>query len=195
MLLRGVSLVSLQINFLSLTLGKWLLMRSIASLQALSTSFWFLLLLRFGLGFGESAFSPGVPFYLSFFYKRDELAYRTALFISAAPLATSFASGLAWVISKLGVHVLHLAPWRALFLVEGFPAVLTAVFAWYHLADRPETAKYLSPRERNIAISRLKDEKGLRDSTQGYERRLEWREIVRTLVDPISYITAVMHFG
>ncbi|GME27189.1 High-affinity nicotinic acid transporter [Neofusicoccum parvum] len=64
----------------------------LASLQSLSTSFTSLLVLRALLGVSEAAFGPGVPFYLSFFFRRDELAFRTGLFISAAPLSTSFAS-------------------------------------------------------------------------------------------------------
>lgn len=72
----------------------------IASLQALASSFGFLLVLRLFLGISEATFGPGVPFYLSSFYKRDELAFKTGLFISAAPLATSFAASLAWIIRK-----------------------------------------------------------------------------------------------
>lgn len=58
----------------------------LASLQAVATSFTFLVVLRALLGVGEAAFGPGVPFYLSFFFRRNELALRTGLFISASPL-------------------------------------------------------------------------------------------------------------
>ena len=51
--------------------------------------------LRALLGIGEAAFGPGVPFYLSFFFRRHELAFRTGLFISASPLSASFAGALA----------------------------------------------------------------------------------------------------
>ncbi|KAK8079796.1 F-box domain-containing protein [Apiospora hydei] len=53
----------------------------IASLQAVATSYPVLIFLRTLLGIGEAAFT-GVPFFLSFFFKRSELAYRTALFIA-----------------------------------------------------------------------------------------------------------------
>lgn len=53
----------------------------ISSLQALATSYPMLVTLRALLGIGEAGFT-GVPFYLSFFFKRGELAYRTAIFIS-----------------------------------------------------------------------------------------------------------------
>jgi hypothetical protein len=53
----------------------------VASMQSIATSYPILILFRTLLGIGEAAFS-GVPFYLSFFYKKDELAFRTALFIA-----------------------------------------------------------------------------------------------------------------
>ena len=90
----------------------------LASLQSVAGSFGWMLVIRLLLGVAEAAFGPGVPFFLSFFYKRDELAYRVGLFIAAAPLATSFASSLAWLIVRLSRGG-QLAPWRALFLVEG----------------------------------------------------------------------------
>jgi MFS family permease len=52
-----------------------------ASLQAIAVSYPMLITLRVLLGIGEAGFT-GVPFYLSFFYKRQELAFRTAIFIS-----------------------------------------------------------------------------------------------------------------
>src|SRR5271156_6515805 len=52
----------------------------VASLQSVATSFAGLLVLRTLLGIGEAGFT-GIPFYLSFFFKREELALRTGLFL------------------------------------------------------------------------------------------------------------------
>lgn len=52
-----------------------------ASLQSVATSYPVLIVLRLILGIGEAGFT-GIPFYLSFFFKRHELAFRTAIFIS-----------------------------------------------------------------------------------------------------------------
>jgi MFS family permease len=160
----------------------------LASLQSLATSFWSLLIIRALLGISEAAFGPGIPYYLSFFFKREELAFRTGLFISAAPLATSFASSLAWVIVKLSKNG-PLAPWRALFLAEGFPSVAVAVLAWFYIPDSPGEARYLTPRQRKIAELRLEDEQG--EHHEGQRKSMDWREIGRTLADPKCYLTAV----
>ena len=178
----------------------------VASLQSVVTSFPQLLILRGMLGITEAAFGPGVPFYMTFFYKRHELAYRVGLQISAAPLATSFASSLAWLIvwltSKIGV----IESWRALFLVEGFPSVLVAVWAWYWIPDSPGTARWLAPRERRVAQLRMQEEKDkitAMHEIQGSRVRLnsprrqgiDVADILKTLRDPKSWMTALMFFS
>lgn len=160
-----------------------------ASLQSISTSFTSLLILRLLLGLSEAAFSPGLPFYLSFFYKREELAFRTGLVIAAAPLATSFAGSLAWLITRLGQNG-PIAPWRLLFLVEGFPSVCVAFFAWVFVPDDPSRAGFLNARQRSVAVLRLRREKELH-GTEETRRGLDWREILQTLIDPQCYLTAV----
>lgn len=161
----------------------------VASLQSVAGSFASMLILRGLLGAGEAAFSPGVPFYLSFFFKREELALRTGLFISAAPLATSFASSLAWLITKAGERV-PISAWRLLFLIEGFPSIVVAVFAFYYLPDGPGAAKFLTQRQKKVARLRLREEK---DVKQKFSKRseLNFREIFHTFLDPRLYITAV----
>ena len=150
-----------------------------------------MLILRACLGVGEAAF-VGIPFYLSFFYKRDELALRTGLFISAAPLATSFAGTLAWIITKFGDSI-PIASWRILFLLEGFPSVVVAVFVYKHIPDSPGSARYLTSRQRKVAQLRLRKEN---DSVQDAQQpKLKWPEVRRTLIDPKSYLTAAMFFS
>lgn len=181
--------------YISLCVLSWGLL---ASLQSISTSFTTLLIIRGLLGVGEAAFGPGVPFYLSFFFRRDELAFRTGLFISAAPLATSFASTLAWAITKLGQGG-PIAPWRLLFLVEGFPSITVAVYAWSFVPDSPGTARWLTARQRRVAVLRLQKEKsGFEDaSSEGSgagsrpKSGLRLREIFQTMADPKCYVTAV----
>ena len=162
-----------------------------ACLQAVASSFSSMLGLRALLGIGEAAFSPGIPFLLSFFFKREEMAFRTGLFISAAPLATSFASSLAWLITKVADHV-HVPAWRVLFLVEGFPSIVVAILAWYQIPDTPDTARFLSQREKKIARLRLSKERNSRHGMMSKKPGLDWREIREALMDLKCWITAVI---
>lgn len=185
--------------YISLCVLSWGL---VASLQSVTTSFTQLVILRGLLGITEAAFGPGVPFYLSFFYRRSELAYRVGLQISAAPLATSFASSLAWVIVKVSQNG-PIEPWRALFLVEGFPSILVAIVAWYIIPDSPSTARYLTARERKVATLRLRTAQhkptGLSSLSSSSSTKphsgINFQDLLRTLVDPKAYLTAFMFFS
>ncbi|KAL4951848.1 major facilitator superfamily domain-containing protein [Aspergillus filifer] len=175
--------------YISLCVCGWGL---VASFQSLASSFGAMVFLRAVLGITEAAFGPGVPFYLSLFYKREELALRTGLFISAAPLASSFASSLAWLIVKSSSGG-PIAPWRSLFLVEGFPSVIVAVFAWFMIPDAPGSAAFLEPRQRMVAQLRMGESANPKYPT--YRRRFNWGEVGKTLADPRAYITAFMFFS
>ncbi|KJK87643.1 hypothetical protein H633G_08471 [Metarhizium anisopliae BRIP 53284] len=139
-----------------------------ASLQAIAPSYPVLIALRVLLGIGEAGFT-GIPFYLSFFFKREELAFRTAIFISAAPLATSFASTLAYIIVKFA-SLSPIAPWRLLFLLEGLPSVLAAVAAFTTIPDSPSSAPYLTQREKKP------------------------RDLLLVFADPVAWLTSAMFF-
>ncbi|TDZ51858.1 MFS transporter prlL [Colletotrichum trifolii] len=163
-----------------------------ASLQSVSVSYPMLIFLRILLGIGEAGFT-GIPLYLSFFFKKQELAFRTAIFVSAAPLATTFASSLAWVITKLARNG-PIAPWRLLFLVEGFPSVLVAAVAWTIIPDSPETASYLTSREQKVARLRLRRDKPQNNHESKQRRGIQAREVAAVLCDPMAWITAAMFF-
>ncbi|TEA22732.1 MFS transporter prlL [Colletotrichum sidae] len=163
-----------------------------ASLQSVSISYPMLIFLRILLGIGEAGFT-GIPLYLSFFFKKQELAFRTAIFVSAAPLATTFASSLAWVITKLARNG-PIAPWRLLFLVEGFPSVLVAAVSWTIIPDSPETASYLTSREQKVARLRLRRDKPQNNHESKQRRGLQAREVAAVLCDPMAWITAAMFF-
>ncbi|KAK3318284.1 major facilitator superfamily domain-containing protein [Apodospora peruviana] len=175
-----------------------------ASIQAVAANYPMLIFLRILLGIGEAGFT-GIPFYLSFFFKRHELAFRTAIFVSAAPLATSFASSLAWLIIKLGESG-PVAPWRLLFLIEGFPSVLVALVAWSIIPDSPQTAAYLTARERKVARLRLRREKlpcqAGALTTKGEELQpgstttggLNSRDVLAVFRDPVAWLTAAIFF-
>ncbi|KAI1631150.1 major facilitator superfamily domain-containing protein [Biscogniauxia mediterranea] len=179
----------------------------ISSLQAVAPSYPVLIFLRALLGIGEAGFT-GVPFYLSFFFKRHELAFRTAIFISAAPLATTFASSLAWLILKVAENG-PIAPWRLLFLLEGFPSVIIATIAWSVIPDTPDSATYLTARERRVARLRLRREKVRQknshattsspgrppsSSSSSSSLGLKVRDVLSSFADPNAWLTAFMFF-
>lgn len=114
----------------------------------------------------------------------------------AAPLATTFASSLAWLILKIGESG-PIAAWRLLFLVEGFPSVIIGIFAWHVIPDQPQSASYLTDREKKVASLRLRHEKprSIRQSTsQSPKPGLNSKELLSVLTDGKAWTTALMFF-
>ena len=60
------------------------------TLMGLVKNFTQLIVARLLMGALESGYFPGVAFYLTNFYKRDELAFRIAIFFSMATFAGAF---------------------------------------------------------------------------------------------------------
>ena len=140
--------------------------------------------LRFFMGLTEAAYGPGIPYLLSFFYLRHELGLRAGLFLSAAPLANTFAGALAYGITSGKPRI---AQWRVLFMVEGLPTIVMAVVAWFFLPDSPEKARFLNEEEKLIV-----QERGVRQAGAATRvGRLEWKEFWAGLADPKGWILGV----
>ncbi|KJK64538.1 D-galactonate transporter [Aspergillus parasiticus SU-1] len=160
----------------------------VATCQAAVQNWEGLMALRFLLGMSEAAFGPGTPYLLSFFYRRHELGFRCGLFVSAAPLANTFAGALAY-----GITSGHskLANWRLLFLVEGSPSLLAAILAWRFLPDSPSKARFLTEEEKEVARARSLQQSGERERST----KINWKELAETLTDAKAWLTALMYFS
>lgn len=74
--------------------------------------------LRVGVGAGEAILQAG-PLYLSFWYRRDELATRGAIFFATSAIAGAFNGIIAYAVEKTLQGANGWASWRWLFLIEG----------------------------------------------------------------------------
>ncbi|KAF2083777.1 MFS general substrate transporter [Saccharata proteae CBS 121410] len=161
----------------------------ISSAQAAAQSWGGMMALRFLMGIFEAGYGPGIPYLLSFFYLRHELGFRQGIFLSAAPLANTFAGALAYGITSADDDAI--ANWRTLFLVEGLPTVVMAAVAWFFLPDSPEKARFLNEEEKRVAKAR-----GVRQ-TGGGERigKIVWKDVAAALLDLKCWCTALMFFS
>lgn len=140
--------------------------------------------LRFLMGAFEAGFGPGIPYLMSFFYRRHELGLRCGLFVSAAPLANTFAGALAYGITSGHAAI---ANWRLLFLVEGLPVCAAALLAYFYLPDKPSAAKFLTEEEKEVARARGLQQAGEPER----EGKVQWKELAGTLSDAKAWFTAV----
>ncbi|KAH8766639.1 putative MFS transporter [Diaporthe sp. PMI_573] len=141
---------------------------------------------RFVLGIFEAGMLPGIAYYMSRWYRRSELAFRLAMYIVMAPLAGAFGGLLASAILKLpGFGSLH--TWRMIFGIEGIITVGLALISFFTLTDRPETARWLSQEEKDLAIARVKSERV--GQTQVLDK-IDKTKIFRGIFNPITLSTS-----
>ncbi|KAL4934577.1 allantoate permease family MFS transporter [Aspergillus undulatus] len=133
---------------------------------------------RTALGVAESGLFPGVVFYLSMWYKRNEQHYRVALFFSAASLAGAFGGILAWGIAHMD-GVGGYAGWRWIFILEGLLTVVVAALAYLWVYNYPVTAEFLTDEERSFITWRLKNDN---DATR--EEKFSWSAVLDAVKDP-----------
>ncbi|KAF2098775.1 MFS general substrate transporter [Rhizodiscina lignyota] len=155
---------------------------------AAAQNFGGMLVLRLLLGIFESSYSPGLAYFFSFFYYRREMGRRLGYYVSIAPLAASFAGAFAYFVT---VHKHALAGWRALFLVEGLPAVAIGLFGYWYLPSNAQDCQFLSEKEKKIAAARTVRQVG--DSTR--DRKLNLRFFFQSLLDLKNWLPTLCYFS
>ncbi|KAI5289679.1 hypothetical protein KEM52_000697, partial [Ascosphaera acerosa] len=177
----------------------------VAALQSVVTDFAGLAALRACLGLSESALvGLGLPIYLSTFYRQDEICLRVGLAVSTAPLAGACASILACAVAATsGWLEGTLAPWRVLFMVEGFPSVIMAALVWKLLPNRPGQTHFLKPRERKWAVLRIREHRRATAMNVASQEELgfgqgtvssDWSRTVQALKDLNAWLSSFMMF-
>lgn len=142
--------------------------------------------IRFLLGTFEAGMLPGVAYYLSRWYRRSELTFRLSLYIVMAPLAGAFGGLLATGILKLKSFG-GLTSWRMIFAIEGIITIGLAIVSFFTLTDRPETAIWLSPEEKELALARVRSE---RIGTTQVIDGIDTKKLKRGIFNPVTISTA-----
>ena len=106
-----------------------------------------LYIVRFLLGAAEAGFFPGVVLYLTWWIPSRYRARIIASFMVAIPLANFIGSPLSGLILTLDGWF-GLRGWHLLFIIEGLPAVLLGIAAFFILRDRPHQAGWLNERQK-----------------------------------------------
>lgn len=122
--------------------------------------------LRFLLGIAEAGFFPGIILYLTYWFPQKDRARFTALFMTAIPLSSALGS----MVSTMIIQYTHgrlfgMAGWRAMFLLEGVPAIIIGIICWWYLTDSPRQAAWLQPREAEALQGQLDHEHDQKTTT------------------------------
>ncbi|KUI55838.1 hypothetical protein VP1G_03218 [Cytospora mali] len=144
---------------------------------------------RFVLGIFEAGLFPGLVYYLTFWYKSDERSIRVAFILASATLAGAFGGAIAYGVGHMNQS--HgISAWRWLFIIEGAPSCLSALFVLLFLPDYPETVAWLSGEERTLALRRLHIE-----GSKGLHKSNWWQDTKATLVDWRLWGHYAVYFG
>lgn len=121
-------------------------------------------------------------------YRKDELAFRLALYLSTAPLAGAFGGLLASGILKInGIGKVH--TWQMLFLVEGIITIGISIIAFFTMTDHPSKARWLTPAEKDLAIARVKAENvGSTEVTETFTKKKAMRGILNPNTLAVAWI-------
>ncbi|KAM0786791.1 hypothetical protein ACM66B_002225 [Microbotryomycetes sp. NB124-2] len=161
---------------------------AVATLQSLQHNYATYLATRALLGLTECGYIPASLFVISTFYRRNEIAKRTAFFFTGSYLATATSGLLAYGILQLDGRN-GLAGWRWLFVVEGLMAVLVAILFILLLPASPKRPTPLffprlsifTERERHILAARVvQDDKEKAQSAT----KIALADILATVTNP-----------
>ena len=136
---------------------------------------------RFLLGIAEAGFFPGVTYYLTVWFPPQYRARMLAWFLVGVPLSTAIGSPISGLLLEMN-GVFGLRGWQWLFIIEGLPAVVLGIIVLYALADRPETAAWLAPKERRLLENMLGAERRERPKSNLMTALADWRVILLALI-------------
>lgn len=159
----------------------------VMTLMGLVKNYEGLLVARIFLGVAEAGLYPGVAYYLTLFYKRNELQFRQSLFNSAASSAGAFSGILAWAIAKMN-GLGGLKGWAWIFIIEGIATVLCAIGAYFLMCNGPHDLPLFTPEERQYIAYRVACD--TQDDPNGNGSRRQ--QTVKALTDIQIYLQALI---
>ncbi|HEY3537332.1 MAG TPA: MFS transporter [Trinickia sp.] len=155
----------------------------ISTAMAFMTTPWQFYLARTLLGAAEAGFWPGIILYLSFWYPAARRARITSRFLLAIAAAGIIGGPLSGFILQNFTDVWGYKNWQWLFFLEGIPAVVAGVVAFFYLTDKPEQATWLSLEQRQLIRNALEEERGSKPANAP-------GRLITALRDPRVYVLA-----
>ncbi|KAJ9133014.1 Major facilitator superfamily transporter allantoate [Pleurostoma richardsiae] len=171
-----------------LPLGKWsafnvVMWGLVLCCMAATKNFAGAMTVRFFLGLFEAAVTPGFALFTSQWYTIREQGFRTGIWFSfngwGQILGGFVAYGIAVGTEK---HPIDIKSWQLLFLVIGLFTAAVGVLFWFIMPDSQMNARFLTPRERVLAVERI------RINQQGVgNKHFKWYQFKEALTDPMVW--------
>src|ERR1700676_137494 len=105
--------------------------------------------LRLLLGIAEAGFFPGVTFFLAAWFPTQYRTRMLAWFLVGIPASSLVGAPVCGMLLQMN-GIWGLAGWQWLFIVVSLPCIPLGLLTLRLLADRPQTASWLTPNERVV---------------------------------------------
>jgi ACS family phthalate transporter-like MFS transporter len=144
---------------------------------------------RILLGAAEAGFFPGLILYLSYWFPATRRAGATSMLMVSLCVAGMLGGPLSGGIMQLFGDAHTLKSWQWMFLLEGAPALLMGVIAFFYLDNKPEDARWLTTDEKHHL-------RALLDSEQTGKQHIEGAGAIfaALLRDPRIYLLSLAYF-
>ncbi|MFJ1259800.1 MFS transporter [Cupriavidus sp. CuC1] len=149
---------------------------------------WQLYGMRFLLGLFEAGFFPGIVLYLTYWFPSSRRATATSWMFVGIAVAGVVGGIVSGTIIDHTNGLYGLRGWQWMFILEGIPAVVLGIMAYWMIDDGPRTAAWLTPQERDTLLTRLSEEHKLK--TEGAANSM--RDVLR---DARVYLLAAAYFS
>ena len=146
--------------------------------------------LRFLLGAAEAGLFPGMILYMTYWFPQATRARFIALFLAAVPAASVIGAPISGLLLDFEGT---LKGWQWLFVLEGIPSVLLGIGVLWLLPDRPSSAPWLSPQEKQLIITRLAAEP--KGELHGFWQMLSDKRIWLFIIPDFSIVIALYGLG
>lgn len=139
---------------------------------------------RFMLGLVEAAVNPGFVLVMSMWYTAKEQPLRLEIYYCTNGIATMFGGLIGYAIGHITTG---LARWMYVFIIFGSLSLSAGLATLVFLPDLPSTAKFLTERERAVAVERVASN---RQGVKNHNFKID--QVWQTLADPKTWILFIL---
>jgi MFS family permease len=129
----------------------------------------------------------GTIYYLTTFYKRDEIALRLAIFYGAATVAGAFSGLIAFGVFQIKHSTV--SGWKILMIIEGGATILLATFAFWWMPENAEKCSWFTEEEKLVARHRM-----LQDGSSTTDEKLDIRSAIKSILDWKVIVFSIIGF-
>jgi len=143
--------------------------------------------IRFLLGVAEAGFFPGIVLYFTYWFPHYHHARIVSGFLIGLPIAVALGAPISTALLGLnGVFGLH--GWQHMYLWEAIPTVLIGFVVLFVLTDRPEQAKFLTPKERTWLSQTIAAERRAKEA-------VHTMSLWKSMIDPRVLLLSLNYLG